>query len=214
MLMEIGGVPLLEFVVRRCAVSKRADLVAVIISDQPSDDLLHQFCKENDILVFRGSLENVLKRYVQAATFFGLDLVCRVCGDSPFVDVNQIDKIFDHAVAHGCKYISLKNVVDGFLSEVIKYGLLQRINKLDLGADDREHVTLYVRNNPEMFKIHLIDMEMQEIAERISLTIDTIEDLQFCNRIASALTNNGTAENFNFLSSDVIEIANRLLGDR
>jgi spore coat polysaccharide biosynthesis protein SpsF (cytidylyltransferase family) len=214
MLMEIGGVSLIEYVVRRCALSKKADLIAVIISNEPSDDQLHLFCKEKGIAVFRGSLENVLGRYVQAADFFGLDLVCRVCGDSPFVDFNQIDEMFNYAVAHRCNYISLKNIIDGFLSEVFKASLLQRLDELDIGAENREHVTLYVRNNPEKFKIHLIDMGLQEIAERISLTVDTVDDLRLCNQIASALTSKGTPENFDFLSSDVIEIVYRLLGDR
>jgi spore coat polysaccharide biosynthesis protein SpsF (cytidylyltransferase family) len=214
MLREIAGIPLVEYVVRRCSLSKRADLIAVITSNEPSDDLLHQFCEKKGITVFRGSLDNVLKRYVQAATFFRLGLVCRVCGDSPFVDVNQIDNIFDHATTHQCSYISLKNVIDGFISEVFSSSLLQRINKLDIGEENREHVTLYVRNNPEKFNIHLIDLGMQEIAKKISLTVDTIEDLRLCNRIAMELTGRGISEDFDFRSSDVIEIANKVLGDR
>ena len=130
------------------------------------------------------------------------------------MDVHQIDKIFDFAAVHRVNYISQKNVIDGFLSEVFNSSLLQGVNQLEIGAENREHVTLYVRKNPERFKIHLVDMGMQDIAERLSLTVDTIEDLQFCNHIASALPSKGTPEYFNFRSSNVIEIAKILLGDR
>ena len=92
MLMDIGGYKLVEFVYKRAILSTQSDMVAIITSTHRSDDELYEFCKAKNIPVFRGSLDNVLERYIEASDFFELDIVVRVCGDSPFVDVDYIDE--------------------------------------------------------------------------------------------------------------------------
>ena len=207
MLMRVGDVPLIEHVVRRCAVSKRADVIAVVTSTDSSDDPLYKFCLERGFAVYRGPLADVFERYVEAGNFFEIDLICRVCGDSPFVDVHQIDNLFDYAIRHDeYDYISMKKSIDGFISEVFRADLLKCLNNEELSKEDREHVTLYVRDNPHRFNLHLIDMGMTDLTGKISLTIDTIEDFQVCNRVAGYLARAGKLDKFDFNTSDVIDI--------
>ena len=72
MLENIGGITLMEYVYKRCKNSMRADRVIVITSNNKTDDELYRLCLDKNILVFRGDLENVLKRYIDA-TYIPLD---------------------------------------------------------------------------------------------------------------------------------------------
>lgn len=210
MLMNVNGVPLVEFVYRRCATSNRADMVAIVTSDEPSDDALHDFCRSAGIEVFRGPLANVLDRYVQAARHYGLDLVCRVCGDSPFADVTMMDSMFDYAISHVLDYVSFTNTVDGFLSEVIRTRALEHAAASTTSPYDREHVTPHIRSHPEVHKSHWLDMGYALQRKDISLTVDTAADLQFCNLIGKKLSEMKENQRFHFTSADIVSIINGL----
>ena len=115
--------------------------------------------------------------------------------------------LFDHAACHAeYDYLSMKNSIDGFISEVFRANLLTDLDQQKLSPEDREHVTLFVRNHPKQFKMHFIDMRMTEFAQKISLTIDTNQDFQFCNHIANDLARAGKLAEFNFKTSDIIHI--------
>jgi len=130
MLMNLGEFKLVEFVYRRCLLSKESDICAVITSTDSSDDELYNFCIKKDIPIFRGSLNNVLQRYVDASEFFGLDLICRVCGDSPFVDTKYIDEMFADLINNNIDYIGFDKdtIIHGLDSEVFKFNILKGLN--------------------------------------------------------------------------------------
>lgn len=205
MLKSVNGIPLIEFVYERCRTAD-ADIVAVLTSEHPSDDPLFSYCCEKNIPVFRGPLENVLERYVKASAFFGCKAICRVCGDSPFVDTGFIDRMFEELVQprHKSKeridYITLSNCLDGFLSEVFTLdSLLKAYHQTDR-ADDKEHVTKFIKENKEMFKIKTLNAGLlpADLFET-SITVDYAEDLVFINKIISK-----GLKGFTFSSPDVI----------
>ena len=74
-LAEIEGKPLLWYVVDRARQANLIDLVAVATSDRPADDAVSDFCRIQEVPCFRGSLEDVLDRYYQAAKYFKADAV-------------------------------------------------------------------------------------------------------------------------------------------
>lgn len=201
MLRKINGIPLIRYVVDRCRASIKADIVAVITSDQISDDPLYEYCMAHEIPVFRGSLTNVLDRYVQASLFFGCDIVCRVCGDSPFVDTFYIDKMFQD-MRKDDEYLSVTGGLNGFISEVVTYGALSKVERLTESADDLEHVTKYIRDNLSLFRNRLFEMDLiPESLKNITLTIDYEKDLELADIIIRKGLNG-----FYFQSQDVIKI--------
>ena len=70
MMAEIGGKPLVHHMYDRCNESLYADTVSIITSRDKSDDKLFKYCINKKIPVYRGSLNNVLKRYIDALEFF------------------------------------------------------------------------------------------------------------------------------------------------
>ena len=185
MLMSLGEYKLVEFVYKRCLLSKESDVCAVITSSDKSDDDLYAFCIKKGINVFRGSLNNVLQRYIDASNFYQLDSVCRVCGDSPFVDVRYIDDMFLGLKNEKFEYIGFDKdtILHGLDSEVFKVEILKSLLNEDLSDEDIEHVTLFIKNNLEKYKYKtIVSSFSQEAVENIRFTVDHKKDLDRCRK--------------------------------
>lgn len=186
MLQLIDGIPLVEYVYNRCRLSKSIGIVSVITSIEPSDDELYNYCTTHTIPVFRGSLNDVLKRYIDAADFYNLDYIVRVCGDSPFVDFQVIDSMVAMIVENKfdyCCYDSTQTF-PGFISEVISRNALKMAADKAIESEDREHVTRYIRNHLTEFKVHSLSFQTPGYQDTMpKLTIDYPGDLEFINKI-------------------------------
>jgi spore coat polysaccharide biosynthesis protein SpsF len=202
MLMSLGEYKLVEFVYNRCLMSKESNVCAIITSIDKSDDELYDFCIKKGIQVFRGSLNNVLQRYIDASEFFELDIVCRVCGDSPFIDTKYIDDMFIELNDEKLDYIGFnKNtIVHGLDSEVFKIDILKSLLDEELSADDLEHVTFFIKNNLEKYKYkNIVSSFSLEEVESISFTVDYQKDLDLCKKYYQKYLNS-----INFTSADLI----------
>jgi len=86
MLEKIAGKPVIEHVVARSGMCKKVDQVWLATTTSKADDVLYDWAKNNNVLSYRGSEEDVLDRYYQTALGASADLVVRVTGDCPFID--------------------------------------------------------------------------------------------------------------------------------
>lgn len=202
MLMNLGGIALVEYVYKRCLQSEEVDCVAVITSTEKSDNELVDFCRKKKIPVFRGPLNNVLQRYVDASLFFSVDTVVRVCGDSPFVDIYLLDNLLREKVNYEYDFVSIENTLDGFLFEIVTVNTLNLIRDASLLDEDLEHVTLYIKKNLTKFQCKFYDADLRPTKlKRTSLTIDTIDDLILANRIIEK-----GISGVDFTSQEVIDV--------
>lgn len=205
MLGLINGVALIDFVYKRCLRSGRSDVVAVITSTHQSDDDLYIHCEKENIPVWRGSLSNVLSRYIESAKFFDLGVICRVCGDSPLVDTEIIDEMLQIREEERLDYVTLNkdNCLAGLDSEVFTVDALKRLANNHLSEEELEHVTLGIKNNTPSFKTKFINKDLRPFALKdVSLTVDSPGDLLLCNEIVKFLV----WDNYNFSSSDILKI--------
>ncbi|MBF0516192.1 MAG: flagellin modification protein FlmC [Nitrospirae bacterium] len=203
MMADLAGVPLVRFVYERCCNSKEAGTVAVATSDDSSDDTLWQYCRTEGIPVFSGSLDNVLRRYVRAAEFCHADIICRLCGDSPFVDTALIDDMFKLLAAEAIDYAApVKEMcIAGLDSEVVRASALRAAAQSATHTDELEHVTPYIRNNSDKFKIKLLDVNLRpDELSSLVLTVDYPGDLDRCNAIAAVL-----GKRYDFSSRDIFD---------
>jgi spore coat polysaccharide biosynthesis protein SpsF len=91
-LLDIAGQPMLVRVVERSCRAKSLDQVVVATTTDPSDDLIVALCAERDYLCTRGSQQDVLDRYYQAARRFQADIIVRLTADCPLMDPGLIDE--------------------------------------------------------------------------------------------------------------------------
>lgn len=202
MLAEIGGYRLVEYVYQRCLEAKNANMVAIITSLDASDDELYDFCINKGINVFRGNLENVLARYVEAADHYKLNTIVRVCGDSPFVDTKKIDEMITAYQKQNLDYVNFdkSTVIWGLDSEVVNTELLKKISKLKLEAEDKEHVTLYIKKNIDEYKtLQVSAHHTEDQVNQIKLTVDYEVDLELCRKLLKHFSN----KQFDFSTEDI-----------
>ena len=92
-LRDIAGKPMLERVVSRVRQAASLTQTAVVTSVEASDDPILAFCQALGIPCQRGSLNDVLDRYYQAARALQADVVVRVTADCPLIDPGLIDEL-------------------------------------------------------------------------------------------------------------------------
>ena len=92
---DIAGQPMLAHVVNRTRRAKALDAVVVATTTQPADDAIVRVCQKRGWPYFRGSEEDVLDRYYQAASAFLADVIVRITSDCPLIEPEIIDKVVD-----------------------------------------------------------------------------------------------------------------------
>lgn len=185
-LQDIAGQPMLLHVVHRAKQAKSIDSVAVITTTYADDDAIEMLCKENGIPCFRGSLDDVLDRYYQAATYFKADVVVRLTADCPLLDPAIIEQVVKTFHLNSFDYVA--NIVeitypDGLDTEVFRFETLERAWKEARLKSEREHVTVYILKHPELFRLGSVKQE--EDLSSLRWTVDTPQDLEFVRTIYS-----------------------------
>jgi len=153
-LLPLGGI--LENVVGRVNQAKEIGQVIVATSSETPDDAIAKLCEEKEIKYFRGSLEDVLDRFYQAAKKFKAEHICRVTADCPLIDPAVIDEAAKQYREGGYDYVSNSHPIatypDGFDTWVFSFAALEKSWQEAKLPSEREHVTSYIWNHPEKFK--------------------------------------------------------------
>ena len=182
--MKIDGKPLLWHVVNRLTYSELIDDIVIATTTSPKDDVTEEWCKENRIKYFRGSEEDVLNRYYNAAVAYPCDVIVRVTADDPFKEPNIIDKIIkklmDENLDLACNVFP-PSYPEGLDCEVFTFNVLETMEKTTNNSYDREHVTPYIYNNPDKFKIENVSSPRQLSDYR--WTIDNQEDYEMVSAV-------------------------------
>jgi spore coat polysaccharide biosynthesis protein SpsF len=185
-LKELAGRTVLEYVVRRCQLSRRLAGVILATTDEPLDDPIAALGKSMGVGVYRGSRDDVLDRYVQAATAAGGDPIVRITSDCPLIEPAIIDEVVESYEQTGAEFI----YTDGFPrgtgdAELMPLAALQRAWN-ETRTDEayyREHVITYPWRHPERFRHHTIDAP-EDIRQRdYRLCVDEANDLEVIRRI-------------------------------
>ncbi len=186
MLLPIGGMPLVVLCAKRAMTSGYSIVVATSLEN--SDDPLAESLAEHGIPHVRGSLDDVLARFLKAtADMNDDDLIVRLTGDNPFVDGDFVKEIVAFHQREGTDYTRSFSPFDrlpyGVSAEVMRVGKLRELNQMDLTPYDREHVTIYpTKNNDYALFISPLDKDFSHLRA----TIDTPDDYE---RVADIFDN-------------------------
>lgn len=200
-LKPIGKITLLEFLLTRLKKSKKVDKIIIATTDKPVDNDIEKIAVKNKIGIYRGSENDVLDRYYQAAKKYSLDTIVRITGDCPFADseiIDQVVKLFEEKKVEYASNVDPPTYPDGFDIEVFTFHSLQEAWKKATKESDREHVTPYIRDYNLYPKTNLLN---SEDLSKIRLTVDNIEDYQVINEIYKKL-----GEKNNFHLKDIMKV--------
>jgi spore coat polysaccharide biosynthesis protein SpsF len=180
-MQDLAGEPMLVRVVTRVGRASSLDLVVVATTIDPADDAIESLCAQRGIACFRGSEEDVLDRYYQAARAFGANVVVRVSSDCPVIDPGVIDQLVNGFldrqpdVDYANISVPKRTFPMGLDAEVMKYDALRQAWEKDKNPAWREHVTPFIYRNPEDFRIWVLTHEPD--LSHLRWTVDTSEDL-------------------------------------
>ncbi len=178
-LKKVLGRSLLDFLIERLSQSKEIDDIVVVTSELSADDVLVSFCNDRGITFFRGSEEDVLDRYYQAALQRKVDAVVRITADCPLIDpeiVDQVIQVFkkNEGVVDYVSNSLERTFPRGLDVEIFSFQALQMASQCAFRPEEREHVTVYLYRHPEIFRLR--NVAHQPVLHSHRWTVDTSED--------------------------------------
>lgn len=187
-LKPILGLPMVIRQMERLARAQSVHSFVLVTSTDPSDDELVMTVKDQGWQVFRGSLDNVLERYVTAAERYQLDTIVRVTGDCPLISPSILDQCVNLHLCEMADYTSNAHpptFPDGLDVEVLSRDTLLRAGSIAKHPAELEHVTWGVWNRPHDFKIR--NLEATVDLSELRWTVDTAEDFDFVSWVYDKL---------------------------
>jgi spore coat polysaccharide biosynthesis protein SpsF len=202
-ILQLSGVPMISFLLKRLKTSCKADEIILATSYLNQDDPLEQIAKEESVKCFRGSLDDVVERYVEAAAAFDIDTVARVTGDCPFVNGEIIDYAakaasnfeFDLCTTKGHFPVGLD--VEIYHAKAMKKAHMSTL----LNRDHREHLTLHYYQDNKKYNVVSLIPKPEWTNKNIHYTVDVLDDLEKANSITKNFND------INFTIADLIDLS-------
>ena len=192
----------LDYVIDRLRMCKKIDHIVLATTINKKDDKLQQYAINKKLEYYRGSEEDVLARYFNAAKKHQADIIIRVTSDCPLIDPEIVDKVIQIHIEKKADYTAntiIRSYPRGLDVEVFNFKTLESCFKNAKKIYQREHVTPYVRANPDKFNIENLEANFYLKRPDIRITLDTKEDLKLISKIINFFND------INFKTNDVID---------
>ena len=200
-LLKIGKELVLERIINRLNYCRYIDEILVATSVCESDNCISKYCESAKISCFRGSLDDVLDRYYQAAKMCSADAVVRITGDCPLIDPVVVDKVIDHFICGEFDAVGLHGEFpDGLDCQVFSFSAIKKAWCEATSDTDREHVGSFIENtSPHLFKLGTVEIFKNLGHHR--WTLDEPCDLEYLKLLIEGLEESKQL----FLSEDVLK---------
>jgi spore coat polysaccharide biosynthesis protein SpsF len=208
-LEPVLGEPMIGRQIGRLRRSALLDGLVVATSVDLSDDPLVDYLASLDGPVVRGSLADVLGRFIGVIDEFAPDVVVRLTADCPLASPDVVDRVVGAFTSSSVDYAS--NTLeptwpDGVDVEVVTADALRWVHENSDDAPEHEHVTLGVYRRPEQFRC--LNVAGSVDLSGLRWTVDNADDLAFVREVYAELF----AANPEFDVDDVLELLERRPG--
>lgn len=204
-LLDIADKPALVHVIERTRRARSIDEIVVATTDSALDDPIEALCQQQNFLVYRGSEHDVLDRYYQVARIYQADVIVRITADCPVIDPQVIDRTVYTFLGHDRSEDQIqpnssqgsayrwdfaanrlpppwgRTYPIGLDTEVVHFPALEIAWQEATKPHQREHVMPFFYEQPDRFRILLVDY--QKDYGHLRWTLDTPEDLELLRRI-------------------------------
>ena len=185
-LMDLCGTSVLARVVGRLGRSQEITQIVVATTSAPADDAIVHGCERLQVSCFRGAEDDVLGRYYECARTYPANAIVRITSDCPLIDPNLVDetiRVFRHEQADYASNVIPRTYPRGLDTEVFTFDALDRAWREAREPHQREHVTPYLYEHPQIFR--LASRSGAADYSRYRWTVDTREDLELLRAIYS-----------------------------
>ena len=199
-LMPLANKPVLAHIVERLSYCKMIEKIVVATTDEVSDDLVADYCANNNIDCYRGSLEDVLDRYYQTAKIHHADPIVRITGDCPVIDPVVVDAVITGYLSGEYDCYGLGGEFpDGLDCTVFSFSAIEKAWKEAKLQSEREHVGPYIENNPHLFRNGALELFQGLTQHR--WTLDEPNDYKLLSKIFDELYRPDTP----FLTHEILQ---------
>lgn len=200
-LLPLAGTPVLDHVVTRLQHCKTLHDIVVATSVDAEDDVIARWCEQRGVQCHRGSLQDVLDRYYQAAVRSKADVVVRITADCPAIDPAIVDRVVRGFLAGAYDLYGLGGEFpDGLDCVVFAMSALARAWREAKLLSEREHVGPYVEKHPEIFRVGALHHFRGLSHHR--WTLDEPRDYEFLSQVFDRLYQPGQV----FHAEDVLAL--------
>ena len=190
--LDLGGYTILERVAINLKASDYIDEVIIATTNEKSDDPIEEFSLDKRIPLYRGSKENVLERYWDAAKLYEADIVVRATGDNPFVCYEIADLLIKNHVSSNSDFtmVEKEKLPMGVATEIISRKALDFLLSQKMNFNYSEYMTFYFINNPKFFDISVVPspIKFHSYNPRARLTIDYPKDYELAELIVKNIS--------------------------
>lgn len=202
-----------SLILKRLTSIVKKENIILATSTNENNDVLVDIAKNHGVNYFRGSENDVLQRFIDAADKYNADKIIRVCADNPFLDLEFLNFLLDNFEKSDYDYMSFSTSKGtptikthyGFWAEAVTLNALNNVKSMTDENLYHEHVTNFIYANPDDFNIKFFNIpEEIESHDDIRLTIDTQVDFDIQKEIFNIVYE----KNHNFNAFDVISFLN------
>ncbi len=184
-LRRLGDLTITE-IAMRALITVPADYHLLVTNFQ-SLQKLAPLARKTHFSIFWGSDRDVLQRFCDAIRYWRFAHIIRATGDNPLVSPRMAIAALQRYRALGCDYFAYDNLPPGTGIEVVSARALLQAEGADTTPYDREHVTPFLYNNPQLFRIGRESALLPQSEHNLRVTLDTIEDWQHIDHLYRAL---------------------------
>lgn len=185
-ILPIQGMSSIERCMDNCLKFPYVDEVILATSTLEEDAVLRDHTLGGKVKFWQGDPEDVISRYLGACRAYDIDVVVRLTGDSPVVSPEIGKIVIESHFQSGTDFTEVVKPTIGTHSQVYNVEALNRVIQLVGRAEYSEHMTLYMTNNPHLFKINYVNLP-EELMRDYRLTLDYPEDLEMFNELFKKL---------------------------
>lgn len=209
-MLEILGKPILWHIYNRLSHCKKLSQVVISTGEYSNNSEICDFAQKNKIPYFSGSEKDLIDRLYKTSIDFNASALVRITADCPLVDPKIIDVLIDEYMNKKDQYDIVRNYGDtirtfphGLDAEIYSVESLKKMWNEIKPSELREWFPLYVKQNPESFRILEIQNTTDQSANR--WTVDYEEDYQFVQEVYKELY----ADDKIFYYDDIMELLNK-----
>lgn len=176
------GRPVLSEILSRLERCRRVDYIGVATTTRPEDEPIVRLALAAGHMAWAGKEDDVLGRILEMFTVYHTalataDVVVRITGDCPFVDPAIVDTCVDALGANdfASNIFPRRSYPKGLDVEVLHVDTLRRLHRMSTTHEQREHVTLFVKQQPLLFACACVESPVDD--SDLNVSIDTAEDL-------------------------------------
>ena len=186
-LAEVAGKPLLGYLLDRLELCGNLHQTIVSTTKEREDSAIEQYCQSRNIFCYRGDKHDVLSRLLESYKAVDAEIGVVVFGDGPLVDPTIVDQGIDLYLAmpdYDFVGNDLKTTYPpGMEVEVFSILALSESAERCKSSIMREHGTLFLRTNPDIFRLYNFEAEKSLRRADLALEVDTVEDFRVIQKI-------------------------------